>query len=282
MDFIALDVETANSDLSSICSVGLVHFKNGAPFKTISFLIDPEDSFDSMNVAIHGITPEDVAGKPTMHDVFPVISSTLSSFVIAHHTAFDRVAFARAAAKYSFPELQFTWLDTARVARRAWEQFAYYGYGLENLAREFAIEFRHHEAAEDARAAGLVLLRAISETNLSLTDWIDRARLPLREKQTIRATSGNRDGHLAGEVIVFTGALEIARHEAARLAAEAGCDVRNSVTNSTTLLVIGDQDVRKFSGKERSAKHIKAEAMIRRGAELRIISEQDFVSIVRA
>lgn len=280
MEFIALDVETANSDLSSICSVGLVHFRNGEPFKTFSFLIDPEDAFDSMNVAIHGITPEDVAGKPTMREIFPLISSALSGFVIAHHTAFDRVAFARAAAKHGFPELQFTWLDTARVTRRAWEKFAYVGYGLENLAREFKIEFRHHEASEDARAAGLILLRAMAETGLSVSEWIDRARLPLQEKQKVLAASGNPDGPLAGEVIVFTGALEIARQAAARLAAAAGCDVRNSVTNATTILVIGDQDVRRFKGEAKSAKHRKAEDLIRSGASLKIVSEADFARLV--
>lgn len=280
MDFIALDVETANSDLSSICSVGLVHFKNGEPFRTFSFLVDPEDSFDFMNISIHGITPEDVAGKPTMREIFPLISMTLSDFVIAHHTAFDRVAFARATAKCGFPELQVNWLDTARVSRRAWERFAYAGYGLENLAREFEIEFRHHEAAEDARAAGLILLRALVETGLTIEEWIERARFPLREKQTVRAATGNPDGPLVGDVIVFTGALQIPRTEAARLAQEAGCDVRNSVTNATTILVIGNQDVRRFKGEEKSAKHRKAEDLIRGGASLKIISEADFEQLV--
>jgi DNA polymerase-3 subunit epsilon len=121
MDFIALDIETANSDLASICSVGLIHFRNGEPFKTFSFLVDPEDAFDFMNISIHGIEPDDVAGKPTMREIFPMISSTLSSFVIAHHTAFDRVALARAAAKYGFPELRLNWLDTARRTPRMGE-----------------------------------------------------------------------------------------------------------------------------------------------------------------
>jgi len=280
MDFIALDVETANADLSSICSVGLVHFKDGKAFKSFGFLVNPEDEFDAINVAIHGITAQDVIGKPTMREILPLISSKLSNFVIAHHTAFDRVALARAAAKYGFQELQFTWLDTARVTRRAWEKFAYVGYGLENLAREFGIEFQHHDATEDARAAGLILIRAIEETGLSLQEWVTRARSPIAQRQVFRAIGGNPKGQLYGEVIVFTGALEIPRHEAARLAAEAGCDVRNSVTNSTTILVIGNQDVRRLKGADKSAKHRKAEELIDAGAPLRIVSERDFAHLV--
>lgn len=63
-DFIALDVETANSDFSSICSIGLVHFRGGEVFKSLTILVDPEDDFSPANIAIHGIRPDDVAGKP--------------------------------------------------------------------------------------------------------------------------------------------------------------------------------------------------------------------------
>jgi len=41
MNFVALDFETANADLSSICQVGLV--SEGAPIATYSVLVDPGD-----------------------------------------------------------------------------------------------------------------------------------------------------------------------------------------------------------------------------------------------
>lgn len=55
MNFIALDFETANADLSSICQVGLVAFRDGKVADTYTTLVDPEDHFDSMNISIHGI-----------------------------------------------------------------------------------------------------------------------------------------------------------------------------------------------------------------------------------
>jgi tetratricopeptide (TPR) repeat protein len=67
-DFIALDVETANADFASICSIGLAHFKSGELFKTLTILVDPEDDFDPINISIHGITPDAVAGKPNMEE----------------------------------------------------------------------------------------------------------------------------------------------------------------------------------------------------------------------
>src|SRR3954469_18787680 len=163
-NFLCMDVETANADMASICSIGLVHFKGGVPVKRLKILIDPEDEFDPINVSIHGIRPEDVVGKPTMVEVLPIVSAALATAIVVHHTHFDRVAFCRAAEKYGFPDPGCRWLDSARVARRAWTRFAQRGYGLANLAAEFGIQFEHHDACEDAYAAGQVLLRAIADS----------------------------------------------------------------------------------------------------------------------
>jgi len=56
---------------------------------------------------------------------------------------------------------------------------------------------------------------------------------------------GNPDGALFGEVVVFTGSLEIPRRDAADLAAAVGCEVAQGVTKATTLLVVGDMDVKR-------------------------------------
>lgn len=277
MDFVALDVETANADLSSICQIGIVQFDAGAIFKHDSFLIDPQDEFDEINISIHGIESTDVEGSPTFAALFPTLAGLLSSQVVVHHTAFDRIAIARAMEKSSLPPLSCLWLDSARVARRMWEQYRQSGYGLANLAADFGIVFEHHDASEDARAAGEIMHRAIAESGVSAVDWVKR----IQQKPSDHiARTGNPDGPMAGETVVFTGALEIVRTEAADLAAAAGCHVARSVTQKTTLVVIGNVDVRQLAGHDKSAKHRKAEKLIAAGAKLRIISEDDFRALV--
>jgi DNA polymerase-3 subunit epsilon len=81
-------------------------------------------------------------------------------------------------------------------------------------------------------------------------------------------------------VVVFTGALDIPRKEAADLAASIGCTVTPSVTKKTTLLIVGDQDVTKLAGHEKSSKHRKAEELIVSGASIRILKESDFKELV--
>lgn len=283
MDFVALDVETANADLASICAVGLVHFRAGEVFRSLDILVDPQDYFDPGHVFIHGITAEQVRGKPTMREVLPAIAANLARSIIVHHTAFDRAAFQKSSTKSGVAMPDVEWLDSARVARRAWSECAHSGYGLSALAARFGIAFRHHQAVEDARVAGMIVLRAIADTGVSLQAWCERLDQTFGtgcvEQRPHR--DGRPDGPLVGETVAFTGQLHISRSEAADLAATAGCNVRGGVTRETTLLVVGDQDLRLLNGHDKSTKHRKAEKLIAQGLPLRIIGESDFVGLLR-
>lgn len=200
---------------------------------------------------------------------------------MACHTHFDRVALAQACGRHRLEPLACNWLDTAQVARRAWSQFAQSGFGLANLADNFGIKFQHHDALDDARTAGLILLRAIEETGLDVAEWIQRCQRGIRSGSVIRR-EGDGDGPLIGESIVFTGALQLPRRDAADLAHEAGAIVEPGVTKHTTLLVVGDQDIDKLAGHAKSSKHRKAEQLIAKGQSIRIVGEADFMAMARA
>ena len=171
-DFVAIDVETANSDLASICQIGIAKFANGALVDEWSSLINPEDDFHWKNVEIHGITEDQVTGRPTFPDVMNDLGRYLNDSIGVSHMPFDRVALDRVSKKYSMPNFNTTWLDSAQVARQAWAGIKDRGYGLAEVCKIIGYEFRHHDALEDAKAAGFVLLAAIEKTNLDVTDWL--------------------------------------------------------------------------------------------------------------
>ena len=279
MNFVALDVETANSKLSSICQIGVAEFQNGALTNKWQSLINPEDHFDGINVAIHGIGEEAVQDAPTWADVFPIVSALLHDKVVVCHTAFDRIAVTRACERYELEWCTCRWLDSARVIRRAWKEFARSGYGLSNVAAHFGITYKQHDALEDARCAGEILLRAIAQTGLSTEQWLERVEHPIGSNGSPER-DGNAEGPLYGEVLVFTGTLSMPRREAADAAAEAGCRIDGGVTKHTTLLVVGDEDLRKLAGHNKSSKHRKAEELIAKGQPIRILAESDFERIV--
>jgi DNA polymerase-3 subunit epsilon len=118
---------------------------------------------------------------------------------------------------------------------------------------------------------------------MDIEQWIDRVELPIAPgsaSATSITREGNIEGPLHGEVMVFTGALEIPRREAADLAAEAGCQVVARVTKKTTILVDGDQDVRRLAGHKKSSKHRKAGDLLLAGNPIRILGESDFRSLI--
>ena len=281
--FGAMDVETANPDVASICEVGFVAFEGSEQVFEFSTLINPEDWFSFFNVGLHGINDELVANAPTFpflaQHMFPVIEGHL----LVSHSPFDRVAIERACEKYELQPPEVTWLDTAKVARRAWQERARSGYNLASVCAMLGYEFDHHDALSDAKAAAFVLLAACDATGMTIEDWLERVakRTPRKRERISAGLEPNPDGPLVGEVIVFTGALEMPRREAAVCAGDMGCRVTDGVTKHTTLLVVGDQDIARLAGHEKSAKHRKAEELMAKGQRLRIVGESDFMELVR-
>ncbi len=281
-EFYVLDVETANADYSSICQIGIAKFKNGELAEEWESLIDPDDYFDEMNISIHGITEKKVQGSPTFDKVYPKLKELLENKVVGHHMPFDRIAINRACEFYGLNLIEINWIDSAKIVRRTWKEFAYSGYGLANITTYLKIEFEHHNALQDAIATGKVMLHAFDKSKMNLADWISRVKKPINiygsNSRSIKL-EGNPDGILYGENIVFTGTLSMPRAEAGKIASELGCNVRNSVSKNTTMLVVGIQDTTKLAGYSKSSKHRKAEELIAKGVNIRILSENDFISI---
>ncbi len=283
-EFIAIDFETANPNLASICQVGIAHYKDRKIFGEFSSYINPKDYFDPHNVSIHGINKETVANSPTFQEISNQLFSFLNNRIVVSHTHFDRVALNRVCNKFNINLPQCTWLDSARVARRAWSKFSKKGYGLYNVCKELGYNFNHHDALEDAKAAGHIIVSASNECNIGIEDWLKKVQQPItprKPKTTIRVEKeGNPDGPFFGEVMVFTGKLEKPRREAAEMASIIGFKVDPRVTKNTTMLVVGDQDISRLEGHEKSSKHRKAEELILKGKSIRILGETDFLNLV--
>ena len=89
MDFMAVDVETANADVASVCQIGIVGFEDDRVKESWQTLVDPEDFFEIFNVSIHGIDKRAVKGAPTFPDIYDRVRSLLTCSTVACHTPFD-------------------------------------------------------------------------------------------------------------------------------------------------------------------------------------------------
>lgn len=284
--FIALDVETANADNSSICQLGLALVTPEGHVHTLSFLIDPEMRFEPFNTDLHGISARTVKGYPTFDQVFQALRAFLERHPLVQHSGFDKRAVEAACARYDLPKPKLLWHDSVAIARKAWPELrGNGGHGLANLKTHLGLEFQHHDAAEDAKAAAMVVLRAERETEQSFETLASgksgsspRSTKPAMPKSI--ALAGNQNGPLYGHVVCFTGQLSMNRTEAATVAAGAGMTVKTGVSKKVTLLVVGDQDMTLLNGHEKSTKHRRAEELIADGHPMRVIGESEFLQMV--
>jgi len=171
MDFVAIDVETANQNPSSICQVGIASFRVGRLESIWESLVNPEDEFRSFNIQLHGISPEHVRYSPCWRDLQPSLRHLLHGKIVASHTSFDRRAIEGASRRYKCLSIQPSyWIDTCSIARAVWPHFS--SHRLTSLARQFQIGYRAHDAAEDARCAGEILLRATNFSSQKLRGFL--------------------------------------------------------------------------------------------------------------
>lgn len=73
-DFVAIDLETANTKRSSICSLGLVIVENGIITDRIYSLVKPTPNYYSFwTTDIHGINYYDTIKSPSFFDIWSEI-----------------------------------------------------------------------------------------------------------------------------------------------------------------------------------------------------------------
>ncbi|MGP9805924.1 exonuclease domain-containing protein [Paracoccus sp. NSM] len=277
--FIAIDVETACSDAASICQIGIACVDPDDRIETFSMLVNPRMRFDPFNVRLHGIDPDRVADAPCFTDAIEMLMPLLDPHHLLQHSNFDRQAVTAACRSSGLDVPDWRWADSVTIARRAWPELkGNGGHGLANLKKRLKLDFHHHDAGEDARAAAMVVLHAERQLGLRFEDLLKpQPRKTFAAKVTLE---GDPAGALAGSVVVFTGALQMSRTEAATRAAQAGMCVRAGVTKQTTHLVVGDQDLSVLAGHDKSSKHRKAEEMRDAGHPIRIIGESAFRALV--
>ncbi|AKK06403.1 DNA polymerase III epsilon subunit-like 3'-5' exonuclease [Corynebacterium mustelae] len=161
LNFVGIDVETANADWGSICQIGLVEVIDGAIGKTQCWLCQPPTSlsdFDPANIAIHGIRPEDVADAPPFAEVMAEVVAAVGDVpLVAHNAQFDFTAFSRACAAAKVPTPEWDFACSLAASRAA--KLGVVSHRLPVVAKFLDVSLRqHHDAAADAEACAGILV----------------------------------------------------------------------------------------------------------------------------
>lgn len=269
-DFVVIDVETACTRVSSICQIGIVGFRNGAVTFEYETLVDPLDHFSSFNTRIHGIAAMHVVGQPCFADVHAVVHSHLSGRTTVAHSYFDKGALAAACLVHDRAMVETTWLDSVRVAKRVWPELP--SHRLNIVAKHLGIPLKHHDALSDARAAGMIIVKAIDHTGSQLTDWL----APPPRKRPPPLPRPATEGMLKGQRIAILGEPRDGPL-AQRIAANGG-KIMASVGATTTILAVAADEP--FGYVRYDAQFKRAEAYRASGSDIQIVSAASLLKVL--
>ncbi len=152
--FVAIDVETANFEPSSICAIGAVKVVDGTITDSYYSLVKPEPDYYSWRcVGVHGITQADTEDAPCFDRVWRHIDAWAAGMpYVAHNAAFDHKCISAACRIYRMDAPE-SFLCTLKAARAQIPRGMCASKSLDSLCDFFGINLRkHHNALADAEA----------------------------------------------------------------------------------------------------------------------------------
>lgn len=300
LDFVAIDVETANSRRGSICAIGAAVVRGGVVVSTHSWLTRPPaglDRFDAINVSLHGITPDMVADQPDFTERLDQLLELADGLpLVAHNATFDIGALREAcvAVDRDWPATDYA--CSLIMARRALDLIS---YRLPMVAIECGVDLTEHpEAGSDALAcAHIVLALARRQDTDSLTDLLAHLQVLTGRLETAAwrgchatltaaslppeaAADADPEHPLFGQVVVFTGALTIRRQDAWDAVASCGAVVEPGVNKRTTMLIVGDGFTGHDPAEFWTGKAAKATKWRAKGHRIEVLTEGDLVDLL--
>lgn len=174
------DVEYANSRNKSICQIGLIckNIESGSEYyPSLNLLINPEDSFDSVCMNVHGITSRMVKDQPTFPEVWGTIEKYFTNTVIVGHNvaSADLDALTKTLKRYNLDVPELYYVCTLKLAKKYIPKFAVENYRLDTLCNYYDIQRENeHNAYYDALVNESVLCEIIKEYSVDVSDYIEK------------------------------------------------------------------------------------------------------------
>lgn len=158
MNFIAIDFETANSNRTSICSLGLAIVENGILIGTEHFFIKPiPNYYDGFNTQLHGIDDSHTRDKKTFSQQWLGLKKYFhNKTIVAHNASFDCSVLRSTLdnSKLKYPDLNYH--CTYRLSQAT---LPLPSHKLNEVSKHFQIKLNHHNAESDAKASALIALK---------------------------------------------------------------------------------------------------------------------------
>lgn len=161
-DFAAIDFETANEQLSSVCSVGIVVVRNGIIYDRFYSLIQPEPNYYTYsNSQIHGLTNKDTDNSEVFSKIWQKVEPLIKELpLVAHNKNFDEACLKSVFKTYQMDYPDYIFYCTLAASRRQLKHLP--NHQLQTVAADcgFILE-NHHNALADAEACAEIALQLL-------------------------------------------------------------------------------------------------------------------------
>ena len=159
-NFAAIDFETANRQMTSVCSVGIVIVCEGEITDKIYRLIRPRPNYYSeFNTRIHGIAYHDTIEAPFFPEIWDEIEPSIKGLpLVAHNSPFDEGCLRATFGFYQMPYPGYDFLCTCRASRRTFGRMLP-NHKLPTVAAHCGFDLTsHHHALADAEACAAIAM----------------------------------------------------------------------------------------------------------------------------
>ena len=178
--FVCLDCETTglDADKDQIIEVGAIRFTMTEILGEYESLVNPKCEIPESSIAIHHITPEMVADKPTIKEVLPSLLEFIGNdIIIGHGIGFDVEIVAKAADRFGISTniRKNKQIDTLRLARHYGESPV---NSLEQLRRHFNIQAEGAHRAMNDVIVNMGVFRYLAKRYKTLQDLYDLLARP--------------------------------------------------------------------------------------------------------
>lgn len=169
MKIAAIDFETANRSMASVCSVGVSTMEDGIIEEEAFYsLISPQENvsyFDPFNISIHHITPAMVEEAPSWTQLYADLMDTLSGGIVcAHNANFDMTCMKQTCLNTGRPVPQIRYFDTVELSRHVFPQMAH--HRLDDMCGYLHIDLNHHNAGSDALGCLMIVERVMEMSGI--------------------------------------------------------------------------------------------------------------------
>lgn len=247
------DVETANRQRSSICSIGISVWEGGKEIDSFYSLVRPTPyQVDRLNRDVNGLDYCHLCNAPDFLELYPKIKKYFNGILVAHNAKFDMDCLSYILFKKNIPTPEFLFIDSLPLAKTKYESPT-----LDHLAEIYKIPTQNrHNSLSDARILGAIFnkmredfsiemlitsMRSFKNFHLNNAFYAEedevpdafpvKEDLPYQNPETVE---------FIDKKFVITGQFQyISRKEIIDFLESQGATVQNGTTKQTNYILVG-------------------------------------------